>query len=1295
MKSKALAILVATTCCSVSHISAELTRRWALNDYTLVGGILESVSGSTAGALFGDATGVIGNPGVTAEDRAYLFKGNAGNTGGNAVSTEITNVLPATGNFSVFVTARFPLNYTSNARMLFSNNNGQAGRLDFGINGTNTLTFFLGGTPSASSVFADSVTTPILFDGGWHEVGITRTGTTFQLYVDGVARGTAVTSSLAISTNTVYRIGRRNAFTGFFNNAISEVQVFDDARTTGLPILAYDFDGDNIADSWEIRYFAEPGEDPVADLAAILARCAPGGDLDTDGLENLAEFNAGSHPGNPDTDGDGLGDGVEKGTGTWVSAADTGTNRLKPDSDGDGLLDGQENNSGTYVSVTNTGTNPNLADTDGDTFNDYLEISRGSDPTLIGSTPGAFASDPLVALNAVSLTVGPLPAWSNTGTIGRDFAANSEPVVEMIGGIKGVTFAGTEVLTGPVAPSNLTGSSPRTIRAWIFNPTTSSEETIVAWGRRGGPNGTSCAFFHGTNASFGAVGNWGTPDMPWGTDSAAIASNVKLGGWTYVVYTYDGGTSNVGNVYSNGSLANTKLLGALATIAVDNTAAVRPLPIRVAGQNAANGTVAADGQKGSHTIHRIEIHDRVLSTADLGFNDTDSDGMLDWYEDFYGLNKNVPDGDGDPDIDGLTNLQEQAAGTNPTLADSDGDGMPDGWELANFGNQAANPHDDPDNDGSRNIEEFEALTSVTINRDVNGAITGTTPFAGSSNPNAPDSQPDDDEDTLPDGWEFDNFLNLSEGPEDDFDLDTFTNWEEFLAGSDPTDELSVPGDIDGDGLSDAWEILHFGNLSQGPSGDFDNDGANNLAEFLGGSDPTDPASQPDGDDDGLPDGWENLHFGSLDQGPTDDFDGDGSDNAAELAAGSNPARVRSTPDNVNDTVQMAIATSTGVDEYSVQNNVWTFVRQITGGETTSLVFHQGSIFAASQGFIRRVNPTTGTAVTLVTRNEGDALAAGWTTAAARGMEIGPDGKLYFATAFGTANGQGVFRMNVDGSGFEVFIPRIEDGYELFNAIDLAWKDANTVFVTSRGPFDATNRFVYQFDANGDYAATIANTLQGPQGLFVDGNRLWVTGTNGSTALVALDLTATPPLTPQVARTGGPTNPEVVEILGELHVVTFAGNIRKDTFRPALTTVLASVGEGVNANDMVVFESTATPYDIWAAGFGIDPSAPNGGPAADFEGDGTPNGVEFALGLNPTDGTSRFAITTTGSAATGLTLTWPGAEGIGFEVRSSTDLVDWSTLEATVVGQAEATTGTWTAPAATPGARKFYRVEFTP
>jgi hypothetical protein len=68
------------------------------------------------------------------------------------------------------------------------------------------------------------------------------------------------------------------------------------------------------------------------------------------------------------------------------------------------------------------------------------------------------------------------------------------------------------------------------------------------------------------------------------------------------------------------------------------------------------------------------------------------------------------------------------------------------------------------------------------------------------------------------------------------------------------------GDSDGDGLPDAWETTHFGNLGQGAGGDFDSDGATNLEEYQAGTDPADPASTPappasgggsDGGDEGL------------------------------------------------------------------------------------------------------------------------------------------------------------------------------------------------------------------------------------------------------------------------------------------------------------------------------------------------------------------------------------------------------------------------------------------------------------
>lgn len=115
-------------------------------------------------------------------------------------------------------------------------------------------------------------------------------------------------------------------------------------------------------------------------------------DLDTDGLKNIAEYNAGTAANNPDTDGDGLKDGVETGTGTFVNATNTGTSPLKADTDTDGLKDGVESNSGILVDATNTGSNPLKADTDGDGFDDGVEVPGGFNPNIATSTPESVSS---------------------------------------------------------------------------------------------------------------------------------------------------------------------------------------------------------------------------------------------------------------------------------------------------------------------------------------------------------------------------------------------------------------------------------------------------------------------------------------------------------------------------------------------------------------------------------------------------------------------------------------------------------------------------------------------------------------------------------------------------------------------------------------------------------------------------------------------------------------------------------------------------------------------------------------
>ena len=144
-----------------------------------------------------------------------------------------------------------------------------------------------------------------------------------------------------------------------------------------------DTDADFMSDAYEVANNLLGGLDPTDPSDSDF-----GADLDGDGIDNYDEFFAGTRADKADTDEDGLGDGVENGSGVWEGAGATGTDPLHPDSDGDGLMDGEENpDLADHNPPSQNKADPNAFDSDGDSYGDGDEVTGGSDPSDNTSVP--------------------------------------------------------------------------------------------------------------------------------------------------------------------------------------------------------------------------------------------------------------------------------------------------------------------------------------------------------------------------------------------------------------------------------------------------------------------------------------------------------------------------------------------------------------------------------------------------------------------------------------------------------------------------------------------------------------------------------------------------------------------------------------------------------------------------------------------------------------------------------------------------------------------------------------------
>ena len=163
--------------------------------------------------------------------------------------------------------------------------------------------------------------------------------------------------------------------------------------TSFVRLPFYDQDGDLMARWWEQVYGLSDSN--PADATT---------DLDSDGVNNQAEFLNLSNPTLADTDSDQLTDSQE--IVTWH------TNPAKADTDGDGL--------GDYAEVITHHSDPLDTDSDNDTYTDLIEVLYGGNPNDSSALP-----QPLTTYNQTFEGTPNLAAWTSTAQSSAPWAVDT------------------------------------------------------------------------------------------------------------------------------------------------------------------------------------------------------------------------------------------------------------------------------------------------------------------------------------------------------------------------------------------------------------------------------------------------------------------------------------------------------------------------------------------------------------------------------------------------------------------------------------------------------------------------------------------------------------------------------------------------------------------------------------------------------------------------------------------------------------------------------------------------------
>lgn len=249
----------------------------------------------------------------------------------------------------------------------------------------------------------------------------------------------------------------------------------------------------------------------------------------------------------------------------------------------------------------------------------------------------------------------------------------------------------------------LNGLGAVTVALWVKSDLTGTDRGVVLGEEPSGSDHTLAIRYDAAGASGGGSSLVKAAlTTTGGVLQVESASNVQTTDWQHLALTWTSG----------GGL--TLYVDGVATIptSAGGTAAGTLTGITrfVVGKGAKDGpTTSWDG-----LVDDVRIYSRALTAPEVldlygsgSGGDTDGDGLPDdWEMDNFGSLSPTPGGD--PDADGLTNQEEWSSGTDPNAADTDGDGLTDAQETGSIGTSPLAP--DTDGDGVGDGAEVAAGT---------------------------------------------------------------------------------------------------------------------------------------------------------------------------------------------------------------------------------------------------------------------------------------------------------------------------------------------------------------------------------------------------------------------------------------------------------------------------------------------------------------------------------------------------------------------------------------------------------